>query len=771
MANKRIKDLAALKYKGFMALDDVDGTGKFPIENLIGSIAPIFSSTVNYTIGQSVMYNGIQHTFIAPHTGEWDGNDAVPVASSGMPIISDYTLTSGKYLKSSGQEVSFVAGNIIKVHVSPGSKYEYIGRLYGDMAIGEFTNEDILVTTHYINGYSSSDPYYRMVFTVSENTSYIKASIWTIRTDAAPVVRNLMIESNDIVRMFKEYDATSSGPLPKRFFGNGWWNQNGTWTDQQNFFAYSSDIIGGCEYVYDGYMYSSMHIIAYDQFGNVVGAYNDADAGERYRLLKFKVPENAVAVFYSGNGVEPVIYPASGNSENLALSHIGEIIKDYPIKMEPISGSEEYGYYNELGQFTSHSSIFTVSFSCKPNHRYEWVGTMYGNMAICEFDKNGAFIRSYRRKQSARYGYFAFTSSSEAVVLKVGKSDFFPGRSMALFDCGFAGVVVPSVFYGTVGIQKNIYYDRFMPTDGQTRLYSSASGVSLKNRRLEITPTLEGSYDMVAAISNDNRDVLTAFPGVINYPDESRSSKLKVMAPANPSTAKNILWVGDSISDYQNSARFVKELFDANVGGVAPTFIGTRHTSGTPDESYAGRNTQWICSSSDSPFVYNGSLDFTQYNSDRGISKVDVCVMQMGFNDRNQLLRGELTEDNVKTYYRMFIEKITQANPGIKIVWTLCPYFSSIVKSGVDTIGNMGSNVIRQILCEVAQEYQNVILSDAFYCLDSINGYNVSQQSIASVYASLNRTEIESSDSIHPTELGCKEWAQNVYPAILYALS
>lgn len=84
MANKRIKDLATTKYKGFMALDDADGTGKFPIENLIGSIAPVFYPNVDYTAGQSVMHEGKLYTFKEDHpAGAWNVSDVkVDVTSS-----------------------------------------------------------------------------------------------------------------------------------------------------------------------------------------------------------------------------------------------------------------------------------------------------------------------------------------------------------------------------------------------------------------------------------------------------------------------------------------------------------------------------------------------------------------------------------------------------------------------------------------------------------------------------------------------------------------
>lgn len=47
MANKRIKDLVTTKYKGFMALDDVDGTGKYDVNGLMRGVHSASQSCLN----------------------------------------------------------------------------------------------------------------------------------------------------------------------------------------------------------------------------------------------------------------------------------------------------------------------------------------------------------------------------------------------------------------------------------------------------------------------------------------------------------------------------------------------------------------------------------------------------------------------------------------------------------------------------------------------------------------------------------------------------
>lgn len=77
--NSKIHDQAN-QYAGYLALDDGITFGKFPIANLFESIAPIFDSTVDYTSGQGVMYQGKLYIFKTDHpAGSWSGSDAVQV--------------------------------------------------------------------------------------------------------------------------------------------------------------------------------------------------------------------------------------------------------------------------------------------------------------------------------------------------------------------------------------------------------------------------------------------------------------------------------------------------------------------------------------------------------------------------------------------------------------------------------------------------------------------------------------------------------------------
>ena len=73
MANKRIKDLATTKYKGFMALDDADGTGKMDVDTIFNNFAGKFVDNVTEAkAGKFYMHNGSLYKAKEDYTGVWD---------------------------------------------------------------------------------------------------------------------------------------------------------------------------------------------------------------------------------------------------------------------------------------------------------------------------------------------------------------------------------------------------------------------------------------------------------------------------------------------------------------------------------------------------------------------------------------------------------------------------------------------------------------------------------------------------------------------------
>lgn len=104
MANKRIKDLATTKYTGYAALDDANGTGKFPIDNLIGSIAEIYypqaidgHAATNAVAGNLYMYQGKCWRCKENTSGTWDSSKFENVNLADLGLKGCGRLKAGFY--------------------------------------------------------------------------------------------------------------------------------------------------------------------------------------------------------------------------------------------------------------------------------------------------------------------------------------------------------------------------------------------------------------------------------------------------------------------------------------------------------------------------------------------------------------------------------------------------------------------------------------------------------------------------------------------------
>ncbi len=77
MANKRIKDLATTKYKGFMALDDADGTGKMDVATIFNNFTGRFTTRTSenpYKTGDVFVKDGTFYEVTRNFYGDFDSN-------------------------------------------------------------------------------------------------------------------------------------------------------------------------------------------------------------------------------------------------------------------------------------------------------------------------------------------------------------------------------------------------------------------------------------------------------------------------------------------------------------------------------------------------------------------------------------------------------------------------------------------------------------------------------------------------------------------------
>ena len=71
----RIMDLPNTKYKGFMMLDDGDGSGKMDVDTIFNNFAGTFvPNSTNAIAGKLYMYNGVLYRAKENYNGPWDSN-------------------------------------------------------------------------------------------------------------------------------------------------------------------------------------------------------------------------------------------------------------------------------------------------------------------------------------------------------------------------------------------------------------------------------------------------------------------------------------------------------------------------------------------------------------------------------------------------------------------------------------------------------------------------------------------------------------------------
>lgn len=161
---------------------------------------------------------------------------------------------------------------------------------------------------------------------------------------------------------------------------------------------------------------------------------------------------------------------------------------------------------------------------------------------------------------------------------------------------------------------------------------------------------------------------------------------IRKVARSGFSGAKNILIVGDSLVDYPSSMSpnpaqtyalladdadvTINQIGTHNPHNSDPSYVDVNH------EGYGGKTWAWFCGS-ESPFYYNGGIDFKAYMSDHfpSLSGIDYCIVMLGTND---------TLNTIETYSKRFIDKLIADFPNCKVAVGIPPLgasFNGVAKS------------------------------------------------------------------------------------------
>lgn len=265
---------------------------------------------------------------------------------------------------------------------------------------------------------------------------------------------------------------------------------------------------------------------------------------------------------------------------------------------------------------------------------------------------------------------------------------------------------------------------------------------------------------------------------IIGYVYAQNGTTLHNVAPkSSPSSNKNILCIGDSFTDQNWWVSELNHLLTGHTDSLTDpnnthgndalqniTFIGTQDISNTPNEGYSGKHYQWFCGS-ESPFYYNGDVNFNLYCSENGFSKIDIAVILLGTNGGN----GE-------TYVRKIWDKLLEHNPNIKVL-ILGRCFAAPYGTGYRGMQNNQTwigmsqgvqelNAYFETLTEHADYNEHFLYVEYNALFDNAN--NMPWVNVA---ANDRRSDVQvrkSTDNVHPSKYGYWQIADAIRGAFHY---
>lgn len=319
------------------------------------------------------------------------------------------------------------------------------------------------------------------------------------------------------------------------------------------------------------------------------------------------------------------------------------------------------------------------------------------------------------------------------------------------------------LFYKGIMLCKNPYAYNILVTGAIGNVYS---------RKYVVTPDAAGVYPITITISDDDGNLL----------DEATVSLVVSEKMESPAENINVLCVGDSLTEGgewvdEVCRRLTKTSAVTQHNATAPlgdgltniTFVGKKTTTNAAGyEGTGGWNygNYLNASQSGNPFAYNGAVDFAEYCSDLGITKIDRCYILLGWN------MAWYTESKFKSNVKSFIDLLLAHNPLMKItlVGIEIPAYDGL-GTNYKTNNNAGYNNYRGL-----QEFVfNVDKWNADVAADYPD--NISTLSIAGQFDSENcmpttatkvnirstKTDNMQNNGIHPTTEGYYQIADAVY--------
>ena len=249
----------------------------------------------------------------------------------------------------------------------------------------------------------------------------------------------------------------------------------------------------------------------------------------------------------------------------------------------------------------------------------------------------------------------------------------------------------------------------------------------------------------------------------------------------NPASQKNVLMIGDSFTDQGYLPCEVKNILINDLGLTNLNFIGRKTDTDTNSnvtclnegnggitlldyiktDNTEGRGTGWS-----NPFLFNGSVSYTQYMSNNNFSgDLDIVVIECGVND---ILVYGSDESTLSARLKTMIDTIHTEYPNCKI-FVVGQKYASDVTDYVDAYkwNNkiMDMNLAYQNLCESDDYKSFCYYVDCGLTFDKLYGSKYEKKLL---YKGSEEQVIKVTDWLHPNIMGYYQIAENIASAIAY---
>lgn len=301
------------------------------------------------------------------------------------------------------------------------------------------------------------------------------------------------------------------------------------------------------------------------------------------------------------------------------------------------------------------------------------------------------------------------------------------------------------------------------------------------------------SFPTTSAATNQDGKTLTVKDQITGkiISKKYSTAKLTVTDPAtksNPATVKNILCIGDSLTDAGVwTGELARRLIEtggtpAGYGWANYKFIGTKTDGSYKNEGNSGYSWEDYAYAPDdsahgrpevttNPFWNStlGKLDFKKYMTDNSFTgDIDYAVIMLGWNDWLALLRDV---DTIIATAKIFVNALHTDYPNCKILLcglnTTSPYPCSKTEMEIYTVNDF--------ILRLSDAYDNKIANDATYssyvryvpitaCFDAEYGMQHSQ-----LPANSRTTETIKycTDQVHPASNGYLQMADTILATFL----